>query len=259
MPAAHPKVAAPTVVLALGLGVLALLSPAARDPHVEHAGTTGRLTGLTAPEVLDRALSATKGAPSLRVEVARGRTGGGATRAFLSVGPGGRCAGTLTVGTAGTVELIRTGDDAYVRFDEAYLRAERAAGGQGSPHRTERVLTMLRGRWLRTDPADPAPGGGPDPCDLEALLADVEANAVSARRAGHATVDGRSALRLTVPARGATTTAYVAAEGEPYLLRTETRGGAAPGTVSLTASDDPAGADPPAPRDVVDLGPRRGT
>ncbi|MFJ3162073.1 hypothetical protein [Streptomyces kanasensis] len=255
MPAPRPKVA-PAVALALGLAALAALSPTGSGPVGGSAGTTVPLAGLTGPEVLHRALSATRAAPSLRLDVTRRRDGGSSTRAFLAVGADGRCAGTLTVGTTGTMELIRTGDEAYVRFDEAYLRVERAGGGRGSPQRTERVLTMLGGRWLRTDPADRGPVDGPDPCDLDALLAGVEAGAGSARRAGLTTVDGRRALKLTASAGGATTTAYVAAEGEPYLLRAETRGGAAPGTVStvsLRASDGPVAARPPAPADVVDL------
>ncbi|WP_175407156.1 hypothetical protein [Streptomyces sp. TRM64462] len=223
-------------------------------------GCGGPFDGLSGPQILTTAIETTKQAGSVTLDVTR-TAPDGHRRAYLTVGSRGRCAGTLTVGSSGTMELIRTGDVAYVRFDEAFLRAERK---DSSPDEIDRTFKELRGRWMKTDAsaatgtpgtsAATVAGRGIGLCDLDALLTGLESGAGSARRGEETTVDGHPALRLTASYGGTTATAYVATDGAPYLLKLVTRGGDEPGTVTFSRYDKPAPVRAPAARDIVETG-----
>ncbi|MFI1397384.1 hypothetical protein [Streptomyces sp. NPDC020681] len=205
--------------------------------------------GQSGPDVVNKAVRATKTATSLTLDIAL-KSADGPTKGRLSINTKGECAGTLSLGATGTAELIKTGKTAYMRFDEAFLREQ----GKGEPaEETEAVLKMLKGRWVETDVSDPDSKESLELCDLNSLLAELEANDNAARRAGEATVDGHKALKLTESDGDATYTLYVAAEGQPYLLKFEQVGGDEPGTFTFSKFNEPVGAKRPAAKDILDL------
>ncbi|WP_405570313.1 hypothetical protein OG317_15615 [Streptomyces sp. NBC_01167] len=205
--------------------------------------------GLSGPEIANRAVTATKAATSLTLDVTL-KTADGPQKGYMAISKKGDCAGTLSVGSDGTAELIKTGSTAYLRFDEALLRSQ----NKGAPaEEQEAVLEMMKGRWIKTDASDAEARDSLELCDLNKLLADVEANDTAARRVGETTVGGRKAVKLTESDGKETYTMYVAAEGEPYLLKFEQVGGEEPGTMTFSGFDKPVPAKKPAAKDILDL------
>lgn len=115
------------------------------------------------------------------------------------------------------------------------------------------MIKMMKGRWVKTDVSDPEAKDSLELCDLGSLLSELEANDTAARRAGETTVNGRKALKLTESDGEATYTAYVATEGEPYLLKVEQVGGEEPGTMTFSEYNKPVAAKKPAAKDILDL------
>lgn len=219
-------------------------------------GPFGESTG---PQILDRAIGATKAAKSLTLDVDV-TSDGEPLKAYLSVDTRGKCAGTLTVDATGTAELIKADDkNAYLRFDESFLRAQ----GKGeSPEVQKALLAQLRGRWTKTPVNDPDTRGMLELCDLKGLLAEFEEGGSGIVKGGEARVDGRKALKLTEPgdtatgtngAAAETNTVYVATEGEPHILRIVTTGGDEPGTITFSHYDRPVEAKAPPAKDIAVL------
>ncbi|WP_189550470.1 hypothetical protein [Streptomyces lavendofoliae] len=213
------------------------------------AKDAGPFPGLSGPQIANKAIKATKTADSLTLD-ANLKTADGQIRAFMALDTKGQCAGTITMGSTGTMELIRDGKLAYMRFDESFLREQNKGG---SPEETEAVLKMLKGRWVKSDTTDPEFKDGLEMCELDTLLAEFETGINVAERGEETTVNGEKALTLTEKDGDATYKIYVAAEGEPYLLKIEQKGGKEPGTMSFKDYDKPVPAKKPAAEDVLDL------
>ncbi|WP_418957462.1 hypothetical protein [Streptomyces tritici] len=214
----------------------------------------GPFEGLTGPRIADRAIEATKAADSLTLDLDV-TSASGPLKAYLAVDRRGRCAGTLTLGVAGTAELIRTGDAVYMRYDEAFLRErdkDAPAARRKAVQKELRRLKERKGKWVRTGLSAPEAREGLELCDLDALLGRYERAAGSAAVDGRTSVNGRTALRLTERRGAERTTLYVAAEGEPRLLKIVTRGGERPGTIAFPSYDAPVPATRPAAGNVVE-------
>ncbi|MGW3556338.1 hypothetical protein ACWDNT_03000 [Streptomyces sp. NPDC000963] len=224
---------------------------AACGPSSEDAKPAGPFPGLSGAQIVDKAFAATAAAKSLTVH-ADTTSEGERTRAHVSFDTAGKCAGTLTTGTAATTELIRADPEkVYLRFDEATLN-EQVEGE--SPEVRDAMFKTLRGRWVEFPASDPDAKDVVTMCGTKELLGDVDQGASGVVRGGETTVDGRKALALTEPdAGGVTRTVYVATEGTPYVLKMVTKGGDEPGTILFTQYGKPVAAKAPAPKDIADL------
>ncbi|MCX5391160.1 hypothetical protein [Streptomyces sp. NBC_00094] len=224
--------------------------PASAKPDATRTATpTGPFGGATGSQILDQAIGATKAAKSLTLSVDV-TSDGEPLKAYLSVDTREKCAGTLTIGTTGTAELIKVdAKTAYLRFDESLLRAQ----GEGeSPEVQEAILQQLRGRWTKTSPTDPDTGDMLALCDLKGLLAEFEQGGSGITKGGETTVGGQKALKLTEAGDvdGETTTVYVATEGKPHLLKIVTTGGDEPGTIAFSRYDRPVEAKAPPAKSI---------
>ncbi|MCX2185120.1 hypothetical protein KV205_32110 [Streptomyces sp. SKN60] len=217
------------------------------DAEPKASGPFGELTG---PQIVDKAIATTKTAKSLSMDLDL-KTTDGPIKAFVSTDLQGRCAGTMTIDTTGTAELIRPDDKAvYLRYDEAFLK-EQSKGE--SPEVQAAVLKQMKGRWLKTDAKDPDTKDMVELCDLKALLADFEQDTAGTVQGEETMVGGKKALTLTQTYKGGEKdTFYVATEGKPYLLKIVTTGGKEPGTIALSGYDKPVTATAPAKKDVLD-------
>ncbi|QGV80227.1 hypothetical protein [Streptomyces ficellus] len=209
----------------------------------------GPFPGLSGQQIANKAIKATKSATSLTLD-ADLTTEDGRTKTFLALDTKGQCAGTVTLGATGTMEILRTGGLAYLRFDEAFLRDQNEGS---SPEETEAVLTMLKGRWVKTDIDDPEAKDSLGMCELNTLLSEFETGRNAAERGEETTVNGKKALTLTEKDGATTYKIYVATEGEPYLLKVDVKGGDEPGTMSFLDYGKPVPAKKPAEKDIVDL------
>ncbi|MFF8291108.1 hypothetical protein ACF068_18035 [Streptomyces sp. NPDC016309] len=212
------------------------------------AEETGPFTGLSGPQIANKAIKATKKADSLTLDM-NVKTADGQMKAFMALDTKGQCAGTISMGT-GTAEVIRSGKVAYLRFDEAFLRDQNK---DGSKEETEAVLKMLKGRWLKTDVTDPEAKDSLEMCELNTMLSEFETGANSAERGEETTVNGKKALVLTEKDGDTTYRIYVATEGEPYLLKLDQKGGEEPGTMTFTDYGKPVPAKKPAAKEILDL------
>lgn len=209
------------------------------------AGPFGDLTGAL---IADKAMAATRDARSLTMDISL-TTADGPIKAYVSADTAGKCSGTMTVGTAGTAELIKPdATTAYIRFDEAFLREE--SKGE-SPEVQAAVLKELKGRWTKMAVSDPDARDMVELCDLKRLLSTFEGGS-GAVKGRETTVGGRKALTLTEKDGAETYTLHVATEGTPHLLRIATTGGEEPMTVTFSGYGKPVTARVPAAKDVVD-------
>ncbi|MET9378395.1 hypothetical protein ABZX98_30400 [Streptomyces sp. NPDC002992] len=248
MSAAAPTTRTRRTALVAALCTAVALGATACGPFSDDAKASGPFGDLTGPQIADKAIAATKKADSLTLDLAT-KTTDGPMKAYLAMDTRGKCAGTLTVGATGTAELIKADDkDVYLRFDEAFLRAQ--AKGE-STEVQEAVLKELKGRWVKTPVTDPEAKDNLELCDLNALLGDFEEGVNLAFKGKETTVGGKKALMLTEKVGAETTTIYVATEGEPLILKIVAAGGEEPGTITFTGFGKPVEAKAPAAKDVV--------
>ncbi|GAA1426424.1 lipoprotein [Streptomyces thermospinosisporus] len=187
--------------------------------------------GLSGGEIADRAVAATTGASSLRMRGDVPDEAAGAMTFDMALDRKGECAGTLTMKSGGEAELIKTGDTLYIKYDEAFLRAQ----SEGEPKAdVDAAVDLLAGKWTKMS----ATGADAEEiagfCDLDEVLGDVEEGGSTASRGRTTTVDGTPALTLTERDGKDRYTIYVATEGEPYLLRLDST---ADGDSPVTFSD----------------------
>ncbi|MGW6567261.1 hypothetical protein [Streptomyces sp. NPDC054975] len=245
--ARHPRTRRRAALAALCAA--AALGATACGPFSDDAKASGPFGDLTGPQIANKAITATKKADSLTLDLAA-KTTDGPMKAYLAMDSTGKCAGTLTVGTTGTAELVKADEkDVYLRFDEAFLRAQ----GEGESAEVQRaILKELKGRWVKTPVTDPEAKDNLELCDVKALLADFETGINFSVKSKETTVGGKKALMLVQKSGGETTTVYVATEGEPLILKIVEAGGEEPGTMTFSGYGKPVTAKVPAAKDVID-------
>ncbi|MGW1347964.1 hypothetical protein ACWCQE_01680 [Streptomyces sp. NPDC002409] len=230
--------AATALVLATACDLLPDDAPDAAAPYA-------RLTG---PEVTNKALAATRAAKAVRMTV-RTATPDGPVEAYVATDVRGACTVTLSMGAAGTLELVRTGGTVRTRSDAAMLRAASTARGPRGDAEVER----LTGRWVEPAAGDRQAKTAERYCDRETflgLLAPTSGTARKGRTTAPASPDGPAsgtpALTVTGGADGRTWSASIATDGRPYLLKLRaapgpdgTGHGAAPVTVEFSEFDKP--------------------
>ncbi|GAB2941672.1 hypothetical protein [Streptomyces sundarbansensis] len=210
---------------------------------------TGPFAGQSGPEVVNKAFDQTNGVKSLRIGVDM-TTPEGRIKADFASSLGGDCTGTMSMGGEGVMDVVKTGDTVYTRFDEALLREQ----AEGEPEEdVDAAVELLAGRWTESKASDPDTEDSIEFCDLKGLLEEFEASDNAAQKEGPTKVAGKPALRLTEKEGKETYTIDVAAEGDPYILRITSRGGEEPMTMNLSDFDAPVVAEKPAAKDIVDL------
>ncbi|GAA3810573.1 hypothetical protein ACFS5L_41850 [Streptomyces phyllanthi] len=209
----------------------------------------GPFAGLTGGEIADRAVEATKGATSLRLKgEVPDEESGGTIRIDMALSKKGDCAGTMSM-NGGRTELIKTGDTVYLKFDEAFLRAQSEGS---SEEETEAVVDMLAGKWTKTAATGTDAKDLASFCDLDTVLSEFEDVNSDAERGATTTVDGTPAIALHEQDGKDRDTAYVATEGKPYLLRVVSKSAKDPGDITFTDYDKPVPAEAPKGK-VLDL------
>ncbi|WP_328970100.1 hypothetical protein [Streptomyces sp. NBC_00239] len=209
---------------------------------------------LSGPEIHEKAYAATKAANSLRL-TGQVRTDGKDIRMDLALNVKGECAGTVTLGTMGTAEIVKSSDFIYYKGDAELYRSQT----KGRPkQQVDAMVAMLADRWLKMRAGSPQAKQSSQMCDLDKLLQSFGKSSPVARRGGPATVGGQPALTVTAPAKdGGLETYYVATKGAPYLLRA-TKGGKEPGDLTFSDYEKPVDVTPPADKDVIDADKLRG-
>ncbi|MEU9354720.1 hypothetical protein AB0D65_27990 [Streptomyces griseoloalbus] len=210
---------------------------ATKEPRSSQKPKEEPFAGLTGGEIAEKALKATTDASSLRMtgDIPDEETGG-TIHLDMALDKRGDCAGTMGLGKQGEAELIKTGDTLYMKYDEAFLRAQ----SEGEPKAdVDSTVALLAGKWTKTS----AKGADAEDiagfCDLDLVLSGAQGGDSDATRAKTTTVDGTPALTLEARDGKDRFTLYVATEGEPYVLRIDSTSTADPGSVTFSDYDKP--------------------
>jgi hypothetical protein len=208
--------------------------------------------GLTADQIAEKAVSAMKGAKSLR-GAGRIKSDGEQMTADFAVDTEGSCVGTIEIGT-GKAELLRADEVMYMKGDEKFWRASMKEDGT-SGKEADGVVELLKGRWVKMG-ADEANDMG-DVCEFDTAVAETSEDRADRKgmtKGPDSEVNGQSTVTLVKKkATGETITMYVAKEGKPYLLKMVKVGGDEPGTMVFTDYDKPVKAVAPPADQIVDL------
>ncbi|MFH8723951.1 hypothetical protein [Streptomyces termitum] len=241
---------------------LALAGPApaafaaapAAPPRSAAAAAPDPFEGLTAAQIADRAVIATRAADSLRM-TGRIVTDGQTLRVDFSVDSRGSCKGLIQVG-GGTAELRRLDGIVYMKGDSAFWRSSMAS--QGVPEaQIAPTVELVRGRWIKIAPGQAGSDDLSGVCDIGSLLTGLDRDRAARRgltRGPDDEIAGTPVATLVAHRPGAvTTTLSVAAEGTPYLLRIVRTGGSEPGSLALSDFGRPVKVTAPPADQTLDL------
>ncbi|MFE3633012.1 hypothetical protein [Streptomyces cellostaticus] len=242
-----------TALAALCLAAAATAGITGCLPGQDKAGSEpkGPFAGLSGGEIADRALKATTGAASLRMkgDVADDESKG-TIGLDMALDKKGECAGTMSMGGQGKADLIKTGSTVYMKYDEAFLRAQSEGESKAD---TDAAVDMLAGKWTKMAVKGQDAKDIAGFCDLDSVLAGADDVSSDATRGKTTTVDGTPAIVLHEKDGKDRYTLYVATEGKPYLLRVDSAAGAKePVHLSFSDYDKPVAARKPA-GNVLDL------
>ncbi|MFC9267847.1 hypothetical protein ACFTXJ_08765 [Streptomyces zhihengii] len=219
---------------------------------VTSGATAGPFKGMSADRIADKAIAATKGAGSLRMAGAIESDGDPVT-VDLAMDSRDNCTGDLGV-KGGRAELRRLSDVIYLKGDGAFWRATMDERGSASPDGGgDGVVELMTDRWIKMPGSAIADMRGV--CDLDAMLSELddEDDPTGMTLGKDTEVDGVPAATLVRKDGRETTTAYVAKEGKPYLLKVVKAGGDDAGTVAFSDFDKPVRVQAPPSDEVVDL------
>ncbi|TQK52019.1 hypothetical protein FBY35_2444 [Streptomyces sp. SLBN-118] len=203
--------------------------------------------GLSADQIADKAVAATKSARSIRI-AGKVTSGAELLTVDFAVDSKGSCTGKIGM-RGGNAELRKVGKVLYIKGDDTFWKASVGAQAHG-------ITDLLKGRWMKVPQGSSSAMEGV--CDLKAMLADTNKDALERQgmtRGPDAAVGGKPVVTLVKKKPGGETlTMYVAKEGAPYLLRVVKKGGTEPGTLTFSDFNKPVKAVAPPPDQVVDLG-----
>ncbi|NUK28519.1 hypothetical protein HRW08_39195, partial [Streptomyces lunaelactis] len=118
--------------------------------------------GLTADQIADKALKATKAANSLKL-AGEGKDDGKDLSWEFALSKAGAWTGKLSYTGSGQAELLVVDKVAYMKADEAFWKG--IANQKGTPAKQSTALAeMMKGRWMKA-PADKS-GGMAGLCNL---------------------------------------------------------------------------------------------
>ncbi|MGW0845219.1 hypothetical protein ACWD26_34820 [Streptomyces sp. NPDC002787] len=210
----------------------------------------GPFAGLTGGEIADKAVKATSDADSLRMKgEVQDDSAGGTVQMDMAMNKKGDCAGTLSMDGEGEAELIKVGDTIYMKYDEAFLRAQ---SKDASKEEADMAVEWLADKWTKTSATAEDSKDIAGFCDLDTVLADFEDVNSDAERGKTAAVAGTPAIVLNEKDGKDSYTLYVATEGKPYLLRVVSKSADEPGDLTFTDYDKPVPAEAPKGK-VIDL------
>ncbi|WP_327729363.1 hypothetical protein OG250_25880 [Streptomyces sp. NBC_00487] len=209
----------------------------------------GPFAGLTGGEIANKAVKATSDAESLRMKGEGEDSSGETVQMDIAMNKKGDCAGTLSMNGEGEAELVKVDDTIYMKYDEAFVRAQ---SKDSSKEEADMLVDMLAGKWTKTSATAEDSKDIASFCDLDTVLADFKDVNSDATRGKAAKVDGTPAIVLNEKDGKDRYTLYVATDGKPYLLRVVSKSADEPSDLTLTDYNKPVPAEAPKGK-IIDL------
>jgi hypothetical protein len=210
------RAAVAAVVAAAGLGALCGCGGGSGDrPAATEPERAASVTEMSAAEVIEAATAAIGEAESVRA-VVTGEEDGQHLAADIAFTAAGDCVGTMAMGDAGEMEMLRVGEDAWVRGDEFLAYGLTMSGIEDAP---AVVADILDGRYVHSAAAEAESLA--EMCSAEDLTGTTVAfDGGQASLGQENTVDGVPVVTVHgTGVDGERLTMLVAAEGTPYPLR----------------------------------------
>lgn len=234
--------------VAAGVGALALLAgcgsgDGSADSGDETSSEASDFADQSGSEITDAAATDMKALSSLRMN-------GDITSDSEKIGldlaltTDGDCQGSVSV-QGGTAEIISLDGDSWFKPDEAFWQA---AGGP----QADQIIEMVGDNWVVLPPGD---SDFTSFCDLDELLTELDDDGSDDVTVGELEdVDGTPAVKVTSETdEGDKVEAWVAAEGEHYILKMVVNQGEEPGTITFSDFNEEFDIAAPADDEVVDL------
>jgi hypothetical protein len=212
-------------------------------PTPKSTPTMSALARLSAMEIISKAADTMPAARSLTVDMTY-RSEGQSMAYHAALDSEGKCTGEISQGDA-HAKIISTGAHFYLQADDAFLR--QIGGGS--------AVELFHGKWMKSS----ATGSGDDDlsstCDLKELTSQFKEKPNKPKKGVLTTFDGKRVIPVTDtdPKDGSKSTAYIAADGAPYVLKVVSVGGDEPGTALFSHFDEPVTVGAPPAAQTVDV------
>ncbi|WP_053163288.1 hypothetical protein [Streptomyces noursei] len=243
--------------LTCGAAGVVLIATCAAAAPADDPGDEGDLAGKTAQQISDDALHALLGAHSLRLRTASSTD---ATKLDLTLDRAGNCAGNVSKGPLGRVDLIKHGKDVWLKPDAAFWKSQ-LPGDEGTT-----AARNYQGRFLHGTTDDAFLQSIATACDLTAFQKSVapqspapqdpsspSTSSVTLSKGRPTTHEGTRVLPVVKKVGDATQTVYVAIQGTHYPLKLTTQVDGESSTVLLSDYDHPVPAHTPPPGQTADI------
>ncbi|MDT0457648.1 hypothetical protein RM550_18205 [Streptomyces sp. DSM 41527] len=250
--------AALTCGVTLIAGITCTTAAAAADTS---DGGEGDLANKSAQQIADDALQQLVGAQSLRL---RTRTSADPTKLDLTLDRAGNCTGAISKGKYGSVQLIKRGNQVWMKPDAAFWKGQ-LPGKSGEEAATKYENTFLHGTTKNAFLGNLAAA-----CDLKAFQKSAStpekpssgghtpsspshAPAVALTKGTPTTEEGTRVLPIVKKAKGAVQTLYVAIDGKHYPRKLTAELDHRTGVIQLSNYNTPVSTKTPAPGDTADI------
>jgi hypothetical protein len=161
------------------------------------------------------------------------------------------CVGSMTLGSSGTIQVVRNSSQTWAKPDAVFWKSMAMKNG-GSAKAGDTAAALFKGRWLTGGSGDASVQGFAAMCDMLKEMTSDDSKPTATAKGAAATVDGTPALTIKVTEKSEPGTAYVATQGQPYLLRMESP---APDASRMDFSDfnKPVAVQAPPADQVIDM------
>jgi len=197
------------------------------------------LAGMSAKQVLTKAISDLKSAPTFRVSGRVNQDGGISLQLTYKRGTG--CGGTLGLGARGSLYLLVIGDVAWIKPDDTFWKT---SAGSSAP----KVIALVGGRYLKGSASSSQLSGLTQICDANSLASSL-ASPKDIAKGPVTTVNGQQALALKDKSKSATM--YVTDTSSPQILQVISAQSGHSGKVSFTGYGNPVTLTPPPASETI--------
>jgi ribosomal protein S8E len=187
-----------------------LISPACLAVTGCGSGSTDPLSGMSASQVVGKAVSDLKSEPHFSISGKINSDGQnlGLALGYKSPSPS-ECQGTIGLDNKGSFGVVSIGDAVWVKPDNAFWKAFAGSSAQ-------QAIAVLGGKYLKTSSSDPNMADMVKICNVNELSS-MFANTGTVTKGAVTTIDGQRALALKDSKEGGTL--YVTDTSAPRILQ----------------------------------------
>jgi hypothetical protein len=171
------------------------------------SSTADPLASMTAAKIQQQAIANAKAASSLTM--AGIVTQSGQTYTIdLGIKHSQGCAGTVGIGSQGSLKLVMVGQTVYLNPDKQFWTSNSGSGASA-------VIALVNGRYIKTTTSDKNASGMSSLCSVSKLLTSGSSGTVTAIKGPVTTLNGTRVLQLKASDG---TTVYVTDTSKPQLV-----------------------------------------